>query len=422
MFIVRLTAENFKRLTLVEIDFDAAGGVTTISGPNGAGKTSTIDALASVIAGRNAPKIPNPIRKGAETAVVVAETDSGLIITRRWKRREDDTISTDLVISNADGMTRKSPQQLLDTFLAGYSLDPLAFATAKPADQVSTLLELVTLPFDLDALDQRYADVFATRTGISRDLDKARGHASSMPRYADAPAAEVSAADLVAELEAATAHERKGADLTRAAIQASHEANHALSVVRRAREALSDAEHALRAADEREEAAGHALEHWKSLLAPDHDALRARIDSVDETNAQVRANADQDRALTAAAALEDRHAALTAELAEIKRTRAEGLAAAEFPLPGLGFADGMVTLDGVPFSQASAAEQLVASIAIAGAANPTLRLVLIRDASLLDSRNRALVEEYAAAHDLRIVLELVDEHAESGVVISDGAS
>ena len=49
MKILKLTAENFKKLSAVEITPD--GNVVVISGKNGAGKSSVLDAIEAALCG-----------------------------------------------------------------------------------------------------------------------------------------------------------------------------------------------------------------------------------------------------------------------------------------------------------------------------------------------------------------------------------
>jgi len=81
MKLVRLFAENIKRLKAVEIV--PKGAVVEIRGKNGAGKSSVLDSLCMAIGGKSASP-SKPIRIGEEEAVVVAEFDD-LVIRRRWR-------------------------------------------------------------------------------------------------------------------------------------------------------------------------------------------------------------------------------------------------------------------------------------------------------------------------------------------------
>ena len=112
---------------------------------------------------------------------------------------------------------------------------------------------------------------------------------------------------------------------------------------------------------------------------------------------------------------------LTASIEGVDHAKAEAIGSAGLPVAGLGFDDLGVTLNGVPFSQSSAAERLRTSIAIAMAANPTIRVIRITDGSLLDSANLAVIEEMATAADFQIWIEKVDETGTVGFTVEDGA-
>lgn len=76
--------------------------------------------------------------------------------------------------------------------------------------------------------------------------------------------------------------------------------------------------------------------------------------------------------------------------------------------------------NGVPFVQASAAERLKVSVAMAMALNPELRVICIRDASLLDDDSKRALMALAEEHDYQIWYEVVGDGGEVGVVIEDG--
>jgi hypothetical protein len=80
-----------------------------------------------------------------------------------------------------------------------------------------------------------------------------------------------------------------------------------------------------------------------------------------------------------------------------------------------------VTYRGLPFDQASSAEQLRVSVAIAMAAHPKLRVLRIKDGSLLDERSLAMLEEMAEAADYQVWVERVDTSGAVGIVMEDGA-
>jgi hypothetical protein len=90
------------------------------------------------------------------------------------------------------------------------------------------------------------------------------------------------------------------------------------------------------------------------------------------------------------------------------------------PVTGLGLSEDGVTLNGLPLDQASAAEQLRVSVAIGIAMNPRLRVLLLRDASLLDRDSLALLADMAKAAGAQVWLERVEDDSATAVVIEDG--
>lgn len=116
-----------------------------------------------------------------------------------------------------------------------------------------------------------------------------------------------------------------------------------------------------------------------------------------------------------------RVAEIEARMADIDAQKAAGVAAAKMPVEGLSFDAEGITYNGVPFAQASSAEQLRVSTAMAMALNPDLRVIRITDGSLLDSHSMAMLQELASENDYQVWVEVVDETDDApGVVIEDG--
>ena len=137
-------------------------------------------------------------------------------------------------------------------------------------------------------------------------------------------------------------------------------------------------------------------------------------------NRKVR-EANQARVLVAEAeALRKTADEKTAALEGIREQKSKALAAAKFPIDGLGFDEAGVTFRGVPFAQCSSAERMKVSLSIAAALNPTIRVIRVNDGSLLDSESMAEVERMAAERDMQVWVERVDESGKVGIVIEDG--
>ena len=113
-------------------------------------------------------------------------------------------------------------------------------------------------------------------------------------------------------------------------------------------------------------------------------------------------------------------AELTAAMTVIEKQKTDAIAAASFPVPGLGFNDTGVTFKGLPFAQCSSAEKLRVSVAVAMSAAPKLRVIRITDGSLIDSKNLEILSTLAKENDFQLWIEKVDESGKVGVYIEDG--
>ena len=156
------------------------------------------------------------------------------------------------------------------------------------------------------------------------------------------------------------------------------------------------------------------------LEDPDLEAINAKIGGMEEVNRNVR-EANQARALVSEAeALKRAADEKTALLEGMREQKSNALAAAKFPIDGLGFDEAGVTFRGVPFAQCSSAERMKVSLSIAAALNPTIRVIRVNDGSLLDSESMAEVERMAVERDMQVWVERVDETGKVGIVIEDG--
>ena len=91
------------------------------------------------------------------------------------------------------------------------------------------------------------------------------------------------------------------------------------------------------------------------------------------------------------------------------------------PVDGIGFGDRQVLLNGLPFEQASGAEQLKASVAIAMASNPRLKVLRVRQGSDLDADSFSILTAMAEAADYQVWIENVQSARDTAIVIEDGA-
>ncbi|UUG70025.1 AAA-ATPase [Arthrobacter phage Zucker] len=397
--IIRLESTNYKRLKAVEIAPDPDGNLVIVAGKNGQGKTSILDSITAALGGVNAKTTPKPIRDGEERAEIILETED-LVITRRFTAS-----GSTLVVKAPDGAVYPKGQSKLDDMLGRLSLDPLAFTQLSDRDQLATLLDLVKLPFDPEQLAAERKELFEVRTEVNRELKQAQAAADAITITKEmADLKPVSVMDLLDAFRSGQALNQKIA----AAETARNEWADKVELLKRE---LAEAEQELKTAEEHLSTAPPRV---------DLDSIQDKLDHAEQINADVRTFESWTRASDTLAERQAEAAELTAKIEDIDKRKADGLAAAEFPVDGLGFDDSGVTYNGVPFKQASSAEQLRVSLAMAIALNPKLRVIRIADGSLLDSDNLALVESIARENDFQVWIEMVGDGNGRGIIIEDG--
>jgi ABC-type cobalamin/Fe3+-siderophores transport system ATPase subunit len=443
MQVIELKAENFKRLRAIRLQLP--GGVTKIVGRNGQGKTSALDAIAAALGGA-AQTDDMPVRRGTDWAEVLLDLGD-IKVRRRWTAAGE----SKLEVTTAEGARYPSPQSVLDNLVGTLCFDPLLFTRLKPSEQAGTLAKVVGL--DLAGFQAKRGALFHERTLVNRDAKAARAQLDAMPAPENPPAAEVSVKEILDEIAGADEHnrqvqnqhrnaeriveafERIKLEAVRAAqipdeIDAECEAQLreleaakartreqflqkrklATEAFRRANERLTEAENQAVAAAEA------AREARPVEVAP----LREKAARAETVNALFRAARARAAKEAEAEALARKSGDLTEAMKTLDAQRDETIAAAALPVPGLALGEDGVLLDGIPFGQCSAAEQLRVSVAIGLALNPKLRLMLIRDGSLLDADSMTLLAELAEGADAQVLVERVAGGGETGVIIEDG--
>lgn len=414
MKIISLKAENVKRLKAVEIVPE--GNTVIVSGRNGQGKTSVLDSIWLALGGGNAAKdsqTSQPIRDGEKKANV--SLDLGDIkVTRSWTA----TGGMTLKVEGKDGAVYKSPQGLLDGMTGKLSFDPLAFSRMVPEEQRKTLIGLVDLGFDPDEMERKIKGVYDERTAVNRDLKALEARISGMAAIDPSlPAEEVSLTELLEEAKEAAQHISDNKRMRSDLVSMRTKAETMQRELKTLREELERKEKKFQTTVE----AGRLLASAVEILEdPDLEAINAKIGNIEEVNRKIR-EANQAKALMSEAeALRRAADENTAALEEMREQKRNALAAAKFPIDGLGFDEVGVTFRGVPFAQCSSAERMKVSLSIAAALNPTIRVIRVNDGSLLDSESMAEVERMAAERDMQVWVERVDETGKVGIVIEDG--
>jgi DNA repair exonuclease SbcCD ATPase subunit len=409
MHLNELRADNFKRLRAVRIEFPEGGGAVEICGSNGQGKSSTIDAIWAAMGGaRAAPDVP--IRAGSRKAEVTLDLGDYKVV-RTWDRE-----GSRLTVTDATGSVQASPQAILDGLFNRLGFDPLEFVRLKPKDQADTLRRVVGL--DFSEIDRERKSKYDARTEVNREVKRLEARLAATPEVD--PVDPIDVMELTREFKAATEHNKR-VDAARAAVDSAvAEVENTRAEVLRLKEefeaaqnAMLDAECVLVDASQASHEAGNPI---------DTDPIVEAMGEAQETNERARQHALRSALETTLETTRETADRFKDQIDDLDAYRQRLLTEAEMPVPGLSLEEDEVTLNGVPLAQASSAERIRVGLAMAAAMKPGLRLVAIREGSLLDEASLKTVAEWAAEHGYQVLVERVAAGPTGvGVVIEDGA-
>lgn len=425
MRILKLTAENVKRLSVIEITPEGAP-VVVIAGENEAGKSSVLDAIEMALGGEKSLPL-EPVRRGQSKAKVIADLGD-IIVTRRFT-----ALGSSLTVTNREGAKFPSPQALLDGLVGRLSFDPLAFASMKDDAQATTLRALAKL--DTTDLETARKKAYDERTLVNRDVTQSEAALAKLPKHEGVGIELQSLDELAQQLRAVDVLVSAAADASQALALADQQLRtkqaNVASLAERVERLRIELEQAEAAVDEETFAATVAEDDQTvkrkardaaAAEVPDRSGLAGQIAGIEAHNRQVVEN-QQHAALEQTASDRRRDAfVLTTEIERLDNEKAARLAAAKFPIDGLGLDDQGVTWQGLPFSQASTAIRTRVSVAIGLALNPKLKVLLVRNGNDLDAKNLAALAETAAEAGAQIWLEkIAGGNGQTTVVIEDGA-
>lgn len=420
--LIGMSIENFQKIKVFNLE--PKGNVIKITGANASGKSSVLDAIWLALAGtRGGPSAP--VRKGAGRGVVRLDLDD-IRVTRMWSEGGD--TKGEMWIEAKDGLRYGSPQKMLDEAMAKISFDPLAFNRMDIKLQANELRKLLDLDDVIAAIRADELNDYNTRRDQTKLLTTLKAQRANVHVPENLPAKKRDLDAMTQEL-ATLAEFNIGIDRER---MKREQLNEALNLktkqlesrtrqVKELREQLAEAEEALQTEMvQLEESVAvikalPPLPEEKDAATLSEEIATARVinSAIDRRSQAERMDGEID---VVVATIDNLDKAI-----EAHRSKAtEIIAKAKYPVPGLGFADDEVTYNGLPFTQASNAEQIKVSIAMGMALNPKLRVMRIKDGSLLDAASMTVVEEMAVENNFQVFVEIVDVSGKMGVYLVDG--
>ena len=409
-----LELENVKRVRALTLE-PTDDGLTVIGGRNGQGKTSVLDAIAWALGG-NRKRPDRPTREGSATPAQLRVTlSNGVVVERKGKNGA-------LTVTDPEG--RKAGQALLDSLVEELAIDLPRFMSMSDREKADELLRVVGIGEELDRLDRELERAKSERLAKGQEKRAKAKVAEEALWYPEAPAEPVSAADLLAEQQAAQATNMENERLRAAADRAERDHERAVSALSEAERTLAEAteraESARRAASAASEAARAAREIADACVDADTADLDGRISEVDRVNEMVRANRERARLQAEAEAAEAEYQSLNEGCEALQRERVALLESADMPLPGLSVEDGRLMYGGAAWGEMSGSEQLRVATAVVRRVKPECGFVLVDKLEQMDPQTLAEFGAWAESQDLQVIGTRVATDETCTVIIEDG--
>ena len=407
--IVALYVKDVKRIKEVQLR-PKDDGLVVIQGRNAQGKSSVLDAIAMALGGeRLCP--PEVIRRGQKTGEVAVELNDGTTVVRRWTEK-----GTTLSVKNPKSGKVANPQTFLSSLVGTLAFDPLGFCRMKPKDQADVLLRIAGV--DLAPLSARYAAAYDARTEAGRAVRAAQANLDAIKRPGDGPEEETSMVSLLAERDAIDAAKRARRKLEEQAqtdrVAAKTAADLVADLERRLEAARASLSMAMDASAKSSLALSEAPEPGST------DDVNERIAGLERSNADARMRARHRQAQEALDRAAEQQGLAGDQVDAAVAAKAAAVKAAVLPVEGLTVDEDGIYFGGIPFQQASQAEQIRVSVAVGLATQPEIRVILVRDGSLLDEDGLEMLRATAEQFDAQVWIERVGTEDADGITIVDG--
>lgn len=403
--IIELRGENFKKIKTIVIRPD--DNLVLLTGKNAMGKSSAIDLIIAMLS-RDRKWIPQPIRKGQTHAD--GRIDLGeFIVVCKWTEK-----GKYLKVTSREGLVYPSPQAMLDGFVGKLGFDIGKFFNMEEKEQTEVLMDLAKL--DFTEIDSKIESLVEERRVQGQTVKLLSGQREVInPEIV--PKELVSTSKLNEELE-------KAVTLNQTIRYAERAGEKSKTVITGLEEEIEDLAKQINNVKIEIERHKQIITEEEKFLKDNKTIptgpIRENIEGAEEANEIFRANERNKIANQKCNQEISVYERQTATITKLRESKDHALREAKFPLPELKVTTTGTFFNDIPIKQLSSSENMKVAMSIAMALNAKFKVILVKDASLLDKENLKIIRGMAKDGGYQVWLEMVSDTGEMGFYFVDG--
>lgn len=421
--ITRLSLTNCGIIEAAAIHPD--GSPVVLAGDNGAGKSTVLNAIESVLFGR---KLAEPITHGQDKAEIKLElAEAGqtkpLYRIEQVIKQTKDGPAFGLKVYDADKKQVPSPREFINSLIAsGAALDPTEIMQARPGErpetfakrQAETLMDRLGLSAQAATLDEQIKTKSEARKQAKDAAESLQSRLEALevpPGTPDEPVDVAQLGSQIASYKQLEAEREKIEEKVRIAQE----------TAKRAKDALEKARNDYNVATLREADMGKVMAEFNEMnpkegIANALSEAQERLSTANATNAAVTKKRDRKTLSVQLAEAEGKTSRLTTELEKLRTERLDLVRNAKLPVEGLELTTEALLYKGKPLAQESTGNQIRICSMLAMAEEPECRIVLIKEGSLVNAKNRQVIYDIAAERQWSVWEERFSETPVDGAL------
>ena len=427
-----LKIQDLRNIDIVEVEFKEKKFVE-INGNNGAGKSTLIDALFLAILGNKYMGKGFPawrmIEKGKDKALMKVTLKSGerTVEIRRSITKitsEDGTVKAggSLRVNDTEGKTLK--QEHLDSLINEFTVDPVSFSREPAKKQIEIVKRLGGI--DTTKIEEEKDQAFSDRTIVNRDLKALKTKVAQVPEKVEP----VDVSELTKELTDIENHNEEQRELSVAYEDIEQDIQKMVDCVsvgnieiERLKKLISGEEAGIKLALKKEENFRKTMEEMDALQEiKSTEAVKLKMSTAQETNTKAATYTQWEKDDKDMQTKQEEADKLTKDIDGFVEEKKKMILNSDLPFKNVEFDDSVgLVIGGIPFKQKSDAEKIRISTRIGMEMNPGLRILCIKDGSLLDEKSYTTIKEMADKHGYQVLVESVGERTgEDCIVMRSG--